>query len=53
MTERYEVIVCGGGMVGAAAACALAHVVSRLRCWSGLTRSDSGRRNLSIFASLR
>lgn len=25
MTERYEVIVCGGGMVGAATACALAH----------------------------
>jgi len=25
MTEHYEVIVCGGGMVGAAAACALAH----------------------------
>jgi 2-octaprenylphenol hydroxylase len=24
MTDRYEVIVCGGGMVGAAAACALA-----------------------------
>lgn len=24
MTERYEVIVCGGGMVGAATACALA-----------------------------
>jgi 2-octaprenylphenol hydroxylase len=25
MTDRYEVIVCGGGMVGAATACALAH----------------------------
>jgi 2-octaprenylphenol hydroxylase len=25
MTEQYEVIVCGGGMVGAATACALAH----------------------------
>jgi len=25
MIERYEVIVCGGGMVGAATACALAH----------------------------
>ena len=25
MTERYQVIVCGGGMVGAATACALAH----------------------------
>ena len=25
MTDHYEVIVCGGGMVGAATACALAH----------------------------
>ena len=25
MVDRYEVIVCGGGMVGAATACALAH----------------------------
>jgi 2-octaprenylphenol hydroxylase len=25
MNDRYEVIVCGGGMVGAATACALAH----------------------------
>lgn len=44
MTNRYEVIVVGGGMVGAAAACALAHggvkvalldVVNPPRQWQG------------------
>jgi len=52
MTDRYEVIVCGGGMVGAATACALAQGGVKVALLKDLILPDNGRRNRLIIECL-